>query len=61
MYWFTTNVISVGQAKLLRTPKFRKMLNIQEVKPPTKDLLPDEKKGFAGFIDGIKDSKKLFN
>ena len=52
-YWFTTNVISVCQAKVIRTKFIRKKLGIPKFKTP-KEKLPSQSKG---FVEGIKESK----
>ena len=56
-YWFSTNLISVAQAKLIRTQAVRKALGIPQVKTVKKEQLPSQKKG---FVEGMKESKFTF-
>jgi len=50
-YWFTTNVISIGQALVLRVPAFRTALGIpQMIKWEKKDATFQKKKGFRESV-----------
>ena len=57
MYWSITNIISVGQARLLRLDRLRNYFGIEKPRPPPKGLLPPEQKG---AVDTIKDGKLNF-
>merc|ERR1712024_270904 len=60
IYWSTTNVISVVQASLVRTPALRKKLGI----PPFKRHAPTEvqKKGFVQAMkDAVENSRNAAN
>ena len=54
-YWFTTNIISVCQAKVIRTKSIRKKLGIPKFKTP-KEQLPSESKG---FLEGIREGELI--
>lgn len=55
-YWFTTNLISVVQAKIIRTQAIRKALGIPKVRETKKEQLPGKKKG---FVEQMKESQYL--
>jgi len=58
LYWCTTNIISVGQVKLLKTEYMRNMFKIPKIKVWNKEQLPAESKGFRETIkDGYKNYK----
>ena len=54
-YWFTTNIISVCQAKVIRTKSIRKKLGIPKFKTP-KEKLPSQSKG---FMEGMRESEYI--
>ena len=55
MYWFCTNLVSVGQAKILRIDGVREFFKIPKIDvAKTKHLLPEKKKGFT---ETFKESK----
>jgi len=58
LYWSCTAIISVGQAKLLRTEMMRKQFGIPKIKTWNREQLPAQSKGFAESIkDGYKNYK----
>jgi len=57
LYWSCTAIISVGQAKLLRTEYMRNMFGIPKIKEWNKEQLPAQSKGFT---ETIKDSVKNY-
>lgn len=55
LYWCTTNIISLGQARLLKVPTLRTTLNIPElVKQEATQASPVKKK--KSFIEGMRES-----
>lgn len=57
LYWSCTAIISVGQAKLLRTEMMRNMFKIPKIKTWNKEQLPAQSKG---FVETIKDAHKNY-
>jgi len=55
LYWMTSNFISLSQAKMLKLPKVRKVLNIPEMVKPKE---PQAKSGKSnkGFVEGFRES-----
>jgi len=57
LYWSCTAIISVGQAKLLRTEYMRNMFGIPKIKEWNREQLPAQSKGFR---ETIKDAYKNY-
>lgn len=59
-YWFCTNLISVGQAKILRIDGIRDFFKIPKIDvAKTKHLLPEKKKGLTETVKESWDNYKV--
>ncbi|KAF2358042.1 Membrane insertase YidC/Oxa1 C-terminal [Trinorchestia longiramus] len=54
-YWLSSNLVSLGQAGLLRIPAFRDFCNIPQIVVHHPDTLPSSKKPKKSTIDSVKD------
>jgi membrane protein insertase Oxa1/YidC/SpoIIIJ len=56
-YWFTTNLVSIVVAKVIRTKALRKKLNIPELIRWNKDNLPVGAAPKKGFRESIREGE----